>query len=361
MTLDAAAADGLWLDAAERYGALHWLDNVSARIERIDLGGQPVPLVLPAPRDGTSYVACPISAWARYPQEELRRRGRIGHALARPAVTGLAAWMRAAGLHRAASLGNWLVSTNLHPDASAADWRHARDAALVLAPDRPLIVRNVCPAHDAALAHTLRDAGWWLMPARRVYLCDPRDDAVQRRNNVRNDRRALNKAHLEPVDAAAMDAGELAGFRSLFRQLFIDKHSRLNPDFSDAFFAHCRDTGFLRLHGLRHEGRVVGVIGLMERHGWTTAPLLGYDTAAPKTLGLYRALMALSFESAAAAGTRLHLSSGAGEFKRARGGEPALEYSALYVRHLPPARRAAAGALVALMQRAAPPALARFG
>jgi len=356
-----AAAEHRWLEGAERHGAGHWLDNVCARVEPVCLGEHRVPLVMPTPAPGTSYVASPVSAWARYPHEELRRHGRAAHALTHPLVAALGLWMRAGGLDHGATLGNWLVSTNLHPGLSRTEWRRAREAALELVPDHPLLIRNVCPAIDPTLASHLHADGWWLTPARHIYLCDPAEPDVARRNNVKNDRRALNKAHFDRVSADAMTREELPALRHLFRQLFIDKHSALNPDFTPAFFECCLRDGFLHLEGLRLEGRLVGVVGTLSRHGWLTAPLLGYDTGAPQSLGIYRALMAMSFEQAARGNLRLHLSSGAGAFKRARGGKPHLEFTALYAHHLPPAVRAAARGFHVLMCRLAPPLLRRYG
>jgi len=360
LTQSATVAERIWLDTARQRGADHWLANVRGCVEHVFVGTHALPLVLPEHQPQASYVACPVSAWARYPHDESRRFGRAGYLAATPVASSAAAWMRAAGLHRAASLGNWLVSTNLHPSSSSAHWRQAREAAVALAPDRPLVIRNVCPSIDAALAAALVEDGWLMTPARRVYLCDPASSAVARRNNVKNDRRALNKSHLERVGPDALGAADVDVLRHLFRQLFIDKHSGLNPDFTPAFFAHCLEHRFVELHGLRHAGRLVGVVGLLRRHGWMTSPLLGYDLRAPRALGLYRALMALSFEEACRVGARLHLSAGAGEFKRARGGVPALEYSAIHVEHLPPARRVTAKSFHALMQRAVPPLLRRF-
>jgi hypothetical protein len=361
LTGAACAASAHWLAGAQTHGVRHWLDNGDGAVRQVALDGQPLPLVLAEDGPQASYVLSPVSAWGRYLRHEAARVGPVAALAATPAGALLSGLMCAARLHRPALLGNWLVSTNLHPQAPAPAWQAARDAALALAPDRPLLLRNVCPAANPGLDALLRAQGWVLVPARRVYLGDPADAGTARRNNVKNDRRALNKAQLVRVAPQEITTAELPALRALFRQLFMDKHSRLNPDFSDAFFALCRSRGFLELHGLRHAGRLVGVVGLMRRHGWLTAPLLGYDLAAPRSLGLYRALMALGFEAARQHGCRLHYSSGAGPFKQARGGVPALEYTALFARHLPAPARQAAAVFAGLLGRAGAGALNRWG
>jgi hypothetical protein len=51
--------------------------------------------------------------------------------------------------------------------------------------------------------------------------------------------------------------------------------------------------------------------------------------------GFYRLLVAMLLKRVAEEGTLLNYSSGAGDFKRRRGGEGCLEFNAVYTRHLP--------------------------
>lgn len=76
-----------------------------------------------------------------------------------------------------------------------------------------------------------------------------------------------------------------------------------------------------------------------------TAPVVGYNTSLPQARGLYRMLMALAIGRARDRGMLFNMSAGAAGFKRNRGALPALEYSALYNRHLP-ARTRVAGSIV---------------
>jgi len=82
-----------------------------------------------------------------------------------------------------------------------------------------------------------------------------------------------------------------------------------------------------------------GVVGCFIRGGVMTVPIVGYNTGLPQRTGLYRMLMSMVLQEAAERSMLLHLSSGAAHFKRLRGGKPAIEYSAVYVRHLPAGRR----------------------
>jgi len=258
-------------------------------------------------------------------------------------------------------LGNALVSTNLYPTWHANELARATEAAVVAHPQRLLALRNVCEAVNPGLPGHLQALGWQLVPARSIYLCDPTQAELWRHNHVKRDQRLLDDGRVEVIGPEAITAEELPALRMRFRQLFIDKHSALNPDFSPAFFRFCLDSGWLDLYLLRAEGQPVGVLGLYARHGWLTTPLIGYDVQAPATLGLYRRLMALLLRQARERGLKLHYSSGAGQFKQHRGGVVALEYTAVYDRHLRPVQRWRNAVGVRALQRWAPALLRQAG
>jgi len=354
-----------WLDGTQGVGGSRWVANADAVVHAAIIGGQRVPVtVLGGPPATSTYVASPHAAWISYPFAEAmtrvegwRRLSAQVEALA--LATPVSALMLISRLDRAAVVANYLVSTNLHPRWSADDIRVATRDLVAQFPARPLAMRSVCRAVDPGLADGLLAAGWILVPARRIYVVDPREPAVWRRNHLKVDRKLLNGADLELVGPDQVRDDELPALRAVFRQLFLGKHCALNPDYTPGFFSFCHERRFLDLHALRLDGRPVGVLGVLERHGWVTTPLIGYDTTLPQNLGIYRRLMALLYVEAQRRGCRLHLSSGAGTFKTARGGEPHLEYTALYALHLGPVQRSAVAGVAAFMDRAVPWALAR--
>jgi hypothetical protein len=107
-------------------------------------------------------------------------------------------------------------------------------------------------------------------------------------------------------------------------------------------------------------GVLDGVLGLFIVDGVVTAPIVGYETKRDRRLGLYRLLMTLVFEFALKESHRINLSSGAAEFKRLRGGQPVIEYSAMFDRHLSPVRRGAVSALAAVVNGLGVPLMRRL-
>lgn len=359
---DTARAEAIWLEVARRDGVEAWLDNARGPVMTVPLGQGLAPVTCAHDASDTSYVASLISGWCRYAVvEAVRRLPARAEVLPRLAQAPLIGWMRAARLHHAALLDNWLVSTNLRPDLPGAAWRSALEAQIAQAPGRPVAIRNVCDAVNPGVCAELRNQGWLMVPARLIYCCDPKQPQLWRRNHVRKDRRLLEDAQFEWEAASKLGMHDLPELRRNFRKVFIDKHSALNPDFSDDYFRHCLRTGFLDLHGLRYQGRWVGVLAVLQRAGWLTTPLIGYDTELPQELAIYRRLMARLLDLARQRDCRLHYSSGAGSFKQARGGEASLEYTALYVRHLARPIRLAAETFAASLDRLASPLLTRYG
>ena len=360
-------ADALWLLTARSRGGNHWVNNVHSEIDSVDIAGHSYPVTLLDNSDWQeSYVASPRSTWLRYARQEALRH--LSPMLANAAKAGscvvfgpLAALMQASKLDQSAIIANYLISTNLYSNWHRDDLSHITATLSEQHPERPLMIRNICSEVTPSLMTNLSQQGWKLLPTRMIYLCDPQKPEVWKHNHVKKDAKLLLDNTVEIVTQESLTPNDLDALRLLFQQLFIDKHSYLNPDFSPAFFSLCLETSFLELIGLRWQGRWVGVLGLYmhPESGWLTTPLIGYDTTLPQELGLYRRLMAILLREAKNRDYRLHYSSGASQFKRARAGTPAMEYTAIYNHHLPKQQKYYSDVFIKLFQQCAPKLLKR--
>jgi hypothetical protein len=308
-----------------------------------------------------SYVLSLRSAWIDYAKEEANRRinphfrwlAKIaGHFVFSP----VSLLLHACGLDNAITVANRLISTNLYPDWQLPDVEKLTRELITRFAKKTLVIRNICPEVTPELARSLQQTGWHLIPARMVYLCDPQQSAVWKHNHVKKDARLLASGEFEVIRPSQISSADLPVLRGLYRQLFIEKHSQLNPDFTPEFFDLCLESGFLDLYGLRLKGKIVGVLGLYQQSesNWLTTPLIGYDTSLSQENGIYRCLMALLLREAKERNLRLHYSSGASQFKRARGGIPSLEYTAVFSQHLSPFKRLANRVFALGLQKISP-------
>ncbi|WP_394781248.1 hypothetical protein [Undibacterium sp.] len=362
-------ADALWLLVARARGGTHWLANADCAVHslEIDHGAQPVTLLQTthASTGAQTYVASPSSTWVSYPQHEILRRlpsglGLIGKAVTACMLSPLAMLVKGGKLDQAAIFGNKLISTNLYPDWEHSQLQQLHQQLADTYPQRPLMLRNICPQVNPSLAASLEQLGWQMVPSRIVYLCDPAQASVGKRNHVKQDKKLLAGSDMELLTPQQIQASDLPAMRQVFRSLFIDKHSSLNPDFTPAFFEMCHESNFLDLYALRYQEKIVGAVGLYEHYdkygdrNWLTTPLIGYDQSLPQELGIYRRLMSLLLQQAQQRQASLHYSSGAGQFKRARGGVAHMEFTAIYNRHLPKLARSCNETFAKLMQNYAP-------
>lgn len=368
--LDDAAAMTATGTLAGRYaagfaseGTPRLVANVESLMRLAQLGPHCLPVTVDAGRIGSSYVANPHSAYVLYAREEMDivglRRGRV---LAQGAVALADRVLRAAAVQRIVHIDNWLLSTNLHGAWEGQGLPALRALLAEAYPGSLLALRSLDARSSPALLRAAVADGWVLLPARQVYLvADPARDWLPRRD-TRNDRRALARSGLMVEVPAVLSGADCARIADLYRQLYLEKYSHLNPDFTPDFIAMTHRIGALHYRLARDgDGRILAVSGMLARGGFATSPIVGYDRSRPQREALYRIAAYLFAEWGWQRGLALHASAGVADFKRQRGATAEIEYMAVYTRHLSRPRRLAVAALAALLQRAAVPLMQRMG
>jgi hypothetical protein len=189
------------------------------------------------------------------------------------------------------------------------------------------------------------------MVSRQIYFFDGKSGDFLMRSDVKRDLKALRSLEeYSIINHDEISAADIPRVTELYAKLYLDKHSRLNPRYTEVFVGRAWRERLLEFRGLRHaSGRLDAVYGCFRRGATTSTPFIGYDTSLGTETGFYRLLVAMLLKDVADKRLLLNYSSGAGAFKRRRGGVAALEWNALFTRHLPPWRRAAYQALGKLM------------
>jgi len=357
--LAAGGPDQRWLDLLFSQPAERWVANVRTEWMLARIGGVGLPVTVNAADYENSYVCSPYAGCALYPRSEINKLDGL---LLRTALRGLlhavALPLRAARINRLACVNNCLLSTNLYPRFDPAAVRQLTESLVERFPTHTIAWRSLNGVTNAALLAELTAAGYLLAPSRQVYFFDPAAGDYLRRPNCRWDRKLLDDGRYRVVPHDELGPDDAVRIERLYRLLYVDKYSPYNPQFTVRWFEECRRRRLLEMWGLRDRaGRLDGVVGLFECDGVLTVPLVGYDTALPQNLGLYRRLIAVAMRAAAERRRLMNLSSGAAEFKRLRGCRPEMEYTAVYCRHLSRPRRAVWRVLTGLLQHVAAPLL----
>jgi hypothetical protein len=352
-----------YLEAFASAGSTALISNLRTQVQGLQSGDRMFPLTINEAEYGDSYVCLPHTAYALYAKEELRLvdAGRWTPALGLLASSA-GQLLRAAGVNRIVNVDNWMLSTNLHGDWRGDDVSAIRDVLAAAYPKHVIAVRSLNSWSDATLVQHFRSDGWKLLPSRQIYVTeDLEKDWLQRRDTKRD--LALMCATTQKIDLLhELRAGDAKRIADLYAMLYLDRYSRLNPVFTEAFIEMTHREGVFRYRGMRDTNGVLSaVVGCFVRGNILTTPIVGYDTARPPKEGLYRMASVLLAQMAQESGLRLNGSAGAASFKRNRGAQPEIEYTAFYVDHLSPFRRSVVSTIEAILNRIAVPLMAERG
>jgi hypothetical protein len=357
---------GAFLHVHRGQASLPFVANLVTQVDVVEAGGLPLPVTINDGEDRAghaenAWICSPITTYGRYAAEESERlMPRVLRPLLRGAIGLTDAWMRHAQLDRAVAVNNWLVSTNLYPPAAAFDLDVLVHTCRDRWPDRAIWLRSLNTLQHADWLRAATSAGFALIPTRQVYVFRNLRRTRQHQN-LRRDLQWLDKTPLTFVPHDAFTDADFAQAERLYAQLYLDKYSALNPRYTAAFLRAWHAAGLLECGGFRDaQGVLRAVVGVFGQGPLLTAPIVGYDTTWPQHAGLYRLLMAHVLRTTIARDAELNLSAGAAHFKRLRGGVPAIEMSAVYCRHLPPATRRAIAVLCTLTTRIGVPIMQRL-
>ncbi len=282
-----------------------------------------------------SYVSSLKCAFASYPMDELDLiEDTKARFVAKIALKFLGLVLDAIKIDEMLFVGNFLISTNFYPKEFEQSISPSMLSLVQKNPSSYICIRSLNREKNAKLLDYLAQNGWIIIPARVVYLFDFADlSERKKKNHYKNDMKLLAKTKLECV-SSGFDADDYQDMQALFEALYIHKHSHHNPQFSASFIQKSYECGFLELYAYRLDGKIIAFISILQMEGVISTPMLGYDTTLPQEMGLYRLLCAKLHSIAEERELDINFSSGAGEFKKLRGGKPAIEYTAIHAKHL---------------------------
>ncbi|HVY22670.1 MAG TPA: GNAT family N-acetyltransferase [Steroidobacteraceae bacterium] len=336
--------------------------NIATTIDAVGQGTLRVPVTINSSERCNSWICSPYTTYVSYAAEELER---FGHPLYTKPLSFLCQMLGnlllSARIDDTVTVNNWLVSTNCYPEAPIKTVNGWIEESVSRWPSHAIWFRSLNRRYTSEWLSALTAAGCILIPSRQVYLFDCIQANARTPKNLRWDFALLDQWRNRRSDANTWNSADYVQAEKLYGKLYLEKYSKLNPQYTSTLLSAWSNAGLLSLIGYRSaNGELIAVIGMLELDGTVTAPIVGYDTSLPQRLGLYRLLMATIFERAAETGQRVNLSAGAAGFKRLRGGIPEIEYSAVYSRHLPAVRRHVLSALSILARRIGEPIMRKY-
>lgn len=360
---DAAKAERAYLEGFARLGSEALIANLRTQICGLRSGEHVLPVTINDAEYGDAYVCLPHTAYALYAKEELRL---VDVGAWRPALAWLAsgagALMRSARINQIVHVDNWMLSTNLHDAGIGQNLGAIRQLLVERFPKHLIAIRCLNDWSDAKLLDQLRRDGWRLLPSRQIYVWDDLAAGWAPHRDSRRDLSLLERTPYRLDSLAQLRPGDSRRIADLYSMLYLDRYSKLNPTFTEAYVELTHRDGILVYRGLRDgSGQLATVVGCLVRGGVLTTPIVGYDTGRPSEDGLYRMASVLFAQEAMKRGLRLNGSAGAAGFKRNRGARPVTEYGAYFVDHLSMFRRSVISGIETVLNRVAAPMLSEKG
>ena len=282
-----------------------------------------------------AWICSPWTAFGPYGFDEAAKLptwwSRLG---ARAGAIASSAALATAQPDRCWQVRNFLFSTPIHPPTQqgvnlAVHMQSLAEECLV-----PVLCRGLAQNWRAEEIGDATGKGLLAVPTRVVWLFDGAQRSFLDHHNTRMDLTLARKARpLRLIDPTAVEPWIWERFADLYAQLYLEKHNRLNPAYTAAFMKSAAISGLIEflVFPSADAAGFDAFVGLFCGAGQSTCPLVGVDTQLQKSRGLYRMCCALCFGFAATRAHQLNFSSGAGQFKRLRGGAQSVEYALLAV------------------------------
>ncbi|MCV9887799.1 hypothetical protein [Metabacillus halosaccharovorans] len=320
-------------------GSTFYMENVQTELFLLEIDDIVLPLTVNNKEFNNSYVTSPFTHYITYAKEEL---WELKNPLLEKAFSSIidiiGKILKKSNLNKVVIVNNWLLSTNLMGSVLTKDQLFRITNYLVATfPQHTILFRSLTENLHRQFLDTMHNVGYQNVMSRAIYLFNYTPKLTKKHEKtLQQDKRLFEKYHYY-VRKPTMD--DIPKIKELYDQLYINKYSRHNPQFTKEFFEQAFQFGFLQFMLLCQGDKVKGVIGYWVREGVLTTPVLGYNTKTDKKEGLYRVLSYMITECVLQNKYIGHRSAGAGEFKRNRGSVQQIEYSYFYHKHLPVHKR----------------------
>ena len=294
-----------------------------------------MPITINEAEYDNSYVCSPYSYYISYAKESLSflTQAWAYHAI-NALLWGSAKILSRYQINKVVTVNNWLYSTNLYPRLQPQQLSAIAEFLQHRFPDYAIVFRSVDSHTNPVCYQVLRQIGFDYIANRQIFFIDPRQSTLCESRLFKSDLKLLKNSGYEIIDGDQLTEKDLSRMLGLYRDLYIQKYSDLNPQFNEDFLHLLLTEKLMHFKALKKEGRIDGIVGYVQRNGMMLSPFFGYDRTLPKEIALYRLLSTVLMLEAYDHHLLFHQSSGASMYKKIRKADSCIEYMAISYRHL---------------------------
>lgn len=319
-------------------GPMHYIDNVKTNLQALTIDDLVLPITINNQEYENSYVCSPYGQYVSYALGEIfHLKNPAVKVFLKTAVLGLGGVLKLGQINKVVIVNNWLLPTNLYPHITPQQVERITQFLTNKFPNHLIMWRSINEKLHHNILSTLQKIGYRSILGRKVYMFNSKNKSSFKKRNIEIDEKLFATGEYEAITLT--ESINIEQVRSLYLQLYCDKHSQMNPKFNCHFFSLAIQEKLLHMKVLRKAGDYYGILGYFYRNGVLTTPCIGYNTSVDQKEGLYRRLSCLLLREAKELQMELHGSSGAGSFKTKRGHVPQIEYNLFFCRHLQVHRR----------------------
>jgi len=314
-----------------------YVANLNTVAELDNINGFSFPMTINNYEYENSYICSPYTALIPYALQEAKYiDGIFAKNITKLFLPFYGVYLKLSKINKVIFVNNWLLSTNLYP----VHWHGegVKDAVNKIKEQHPLnaiAFRSLNYFSNKDLIEELVENGFVLVPSRQVYIYDTDVNAAMKHRQNKVDFKLLENTSYKILTNVQVEEKHLPRIVELYNKLYIEKYSIHNPQFTTSFIKFALESHFFDIEiFVDVDGQIDAVGGRFIIGNIVTIPIVGYDTALPQKLGLYRMVLASTQKFALENGMIFNVSSGAAHFKRLRGAKPFIEYTAIYISHL---------------------------
>lgn len=315
-------------------GIDHYIDNIEAKIQALAFDSHVIPITIIDEKYENSFVCSPYGHYVSYALEATH----IFEKKALKLIVGsfvkkFGSLLRYGKVNKIIFVNSWLVPTDLY--SKEINDQHIGAITKFLEkqfPEHAIAFRSINPHTNEGIKKALKKNRYDLIVSRQVFFTDTKKEEIFQTRIFKSDLKLVRESTYEVVGKPNLTPVDLPQILTLYRNLYIEKHSKLNPQLNSNFMNLLFDQDILHIKALKKDGNIEGVFGYFSRGGIMTAPFFGY-TESQKSL--YRVLSTLLMLEAKDRGMLLHQSAGASFYKKIRRAESCMEFMAVYKHHLP--------------------------